>query len=198
MPGGGQPIFRLAVVGDSTAAGVGVDRHDQGVAGIFARTMAERLQRDVEWSANGAVHATLRKIRDQVIPSLPEDLDLVVLLAGVADALYGESLEDWSIDIAAAIEDLAVRHRHVIVAGMPPLKDFPVLPRALAAFLDERGREMDAETARVCAGRGNVTFASSRGPYRIRRELFASDGLHLSEAGYVAWANFLARQVPWM
>lgn len=198
VAGDGHPPFRMGVVGESTAAGVGVALHEEGVAGALARHLSVQLHRGVEWATHGSVHATVRRIRLRVIPELGEDLDLAVLLAGVTDALAGVSLEDWSIDVAAAIEDLAVRHRHVLVAGMPPLRHFPVLPKALGQFLDERAREMDVVTSRICASRANVTFASSRGPFVISPELFATDGLHLSEAGYELWAEALARRVPWI
>lgn len=191
IPGPGRPSFRLAIVGESTAAGVGVSGHDDGIAGALARRVRDALGREVAWTARGAQGSTVRLTRHHVIPQLDNDYHLVVLLAGVSDVINGETLADWSIDIAAAVEDLAVRNRHVLVAGMPPLRDFPQLPSPLAEFLDRRGQEMDVVTARIASGRDNVTFASSRPPKPLDPTLFAADGMHMTAAGYAGWADAL-------
>lgn len=44
---GGNPCVRLAVFGDSTAAGVGVKRHQDALAGMLAAAVAAQTGREV-------------------------------------------------------------------------------------------------------------------------------------------------------
>jgi hypothetical protein len=60
---GSRPPLRIAVVGDSTAAGCGVGNHDDGFAGCLAREIAARTQRPVRWQVAGQFGATARRIR---------------------------------------------------------------------------------------------------------------------------------------
>lgn len=188
----GSPAFRLAVVGDSSAAGIGVSRHALGIAGGMARELAVSTGRRIEWLTLGRPSATLQRIRQYLIPELPVDQDLAVLVAGTSDALADRPLDEWSIDIGAAIEDLAVRHRRVLVAGLPPFAEFPCLPQPLAETLDERASAMDEVTSRVCESRHGVVFAPSRPFFPAETDgLFAVDGFHPSARAYAQWARLL-------
>lgn len=188
----GSPEFRLALVGDSAAAGIGVSTHALGLAGSLGRELAVSTGRRVEWRVFAQSTATVQRIRQRLIPQLPVDHDLVVLVAGSTDALQATPLEEWSIDIAAAIEDLAVRHRRVLVAGAPPFADLPCLPSPLAETLDRRALAMDEITAAVCEARPGVVFASSRTVPDETEGLFAVDGFHPSARAYARWARSLA------
>lgn len=188
----GSPAFRLAVVGDSPAAGIGVATHAQGIGGCLARELATTLERRVEWCVHGLATASVQRIRLRLIPRIPVDQDLVVLVAGISDALADTAMDDWSIDIAAAIEDLAVRHRRVLVVGAPPFAQFPCLPSPLSEVLEQRAIAMDEITSAVCEGRPGVTFASSRPMPSETDGLFAVDGFHPSGPAYASWAHRMA------
>lgn len=189
----GSPEFKLALVGDSAAAGIGVSTHSLGLAGSLGRELAVTTGRRVEWRVFAQSIANVQRIRQRLIPQVPVDHDLVVLVAGMTDALAPTPLDEWSIDIAAAIEDLAVRHRCLLVAGTPPFARMPCLPSPLRETLDQRGRAMDAVTAEVCASRPGVVFSSSRTLPDGSDGFFAVDGFHPSARAYAQWARTLAR-----
>jgi hypothetical protein len=67
FPGKGEPI-RLLVIGDSSAAGVGVDTIDKSFAGILPRLVAERSGRPVHARIAGMKSATTAHIRDHAVP----------------------------------------------------------------------------------------------------------------------------------
>lgn len=52
------PRVRIAVVGESTAAGCGVDTQDDGFPGCLARELAARTGRPVSWEVAGQFGAT--------------------------------------------------------------------------------------------------------------------------------------------
>jgi len=85
----GEQPMRLMVVGDSTAAGCGVDTHDDGFAGNLARALSQRSGRSVRWHVHGVPGAVIRDVRRHLLTEVGGDLDLVVLLVGVNDVWPG-------------------------------------------------------------------------------------------------------------
>ena len=82
--------------------------------------------------------------------------------------------------------------RQVVVTGVPPFGAFPSLPRALAAYLDERASALDAVSEEVCTAHDRAVWLPSRGLVDDVGGFFAADGFHPSEDGYRRWAEALA------
>ncbi|SDT34858.1 SGNH/GDSL hydrolase family protein [Actinoplanes derwentensis] len=184
--------LRLAVVGESTAAGCGVARHEDGFAGAFAGEVAARTGQTVEWAATGRYGATARLIRERLLPSIGDDLNLVVVLAGVNDVLTGRSARQWRADLTGIIGDLAGRTRKIVVTGVPPFTLFPALPAVLARYLAERASVLDQVSEQVC-GRDAVFVRSDFDT--VPPGFFAADRFHPSAAGYRQWAAMVAERV---
>ncbi|UED86232.1 hypothetical protein K4G22_20220 [Streptomyces profundus] len=89
-PASGDAL-RLGVLGESTAAGCGVDSHADGFPGCLARELAARTKRPVAWEVVGLHGATARRVRHRLLPQLEGRFDTVVLLAGVNDVLSRRS-----------------------------------------------------------------------------------------------------------
>jgi len=128
---GSGPPLSIGVVGESTAAGCGVDTHDDGFPGQLARELAARTRRPVTWAVVGQHGATARRIRYRFVPRLGGNLNLAVLLAGVSDVLARRSTAQWGADLAAILADLAGRAERVVVTAIPPFAVLPSLPTTL-------------------------------------------------------------------
>jgi lysophospholipase L1-like esterase len=79
----------------------------------------------------------------------------------------------------------------VVLAGVPPVGSFPVLPQPLRALLGLRAWWLDRAAARLAAADSHAVYV----PTRIRgdlRHLFAADGFHPSAAGDAVWGAALA------
>ncbi len=63
---GAAPPVRLAVFGDSTAAGVGAERHSDALAGMLGEAVARVTGRAVSWRAVARSGATSRTALDLV------------------------------------------------------------------------------------------------------------------------------------
>jgi lysophospholipase L1-like esterase len=193
-PAGGEPV-RIAVLGESTAAGCGVDSHGDGFTGNFARELSERSGRPVEWSVCGQYGATLRRIRYRLLPEVGSDLRVAALLAGVNDVLGRRSPQDWGQDLEAVVNGLAERAEQVVVTGVPPFGEFPSLPGTLRRYLSTRAAALDEVSQRVCAGVPGVTWISSTNVLPMGPEFFARDRFHPSAYGYAEWARVVAGKV---
>lgn len=185
---GNGPGLRIAVLGESTAAGCGVRAHEEGFAGAVARRVAAEADAGVHWEVAGQHGATARRIRHRLMPRLSGDFDVVFVLAGANDVLSRRAPQDWAADMSAIVEHLGSVSRHVVVAGVPPFGMFPALPRTLAGYLAARGRMLDQETRRICARFDNVRFVETDAGL-IGDGFFARDGFHPSARGYERWAE---------
>ena len=188
-----RPPVRIAVVGESTAAGCGVDTHDHGFAGWLARELAARTRRPVRWEVVGQFGATARRIRYRLVPQLGENLHVAVLLAGANDVLTRRTPGQWGDDLAAIVEDLADRSEQVAVTGMPPFAAFPSLPTTLGRYLDARAGALDAVSKQVCAEHPRATWIGLTDVPPL--DFFAQDRFHPSAAGYRRWAQAVAEHL---
>ncbi|QKW10107.1 SGNH/GDSL hydrolase family protein [Streptomyces sp. NA04227] len=184
----GTPM-RVAVLGESTAAGCGADSHDEGFPGSLARALSTQHDCPVGWEVVGQHGATARRVRHRLLPQLGEGFDLAVLLAGANDVLNRRTPEEWGEDLAAIVDDLAKRSTSVVVVGTPPFADFPSLPSALARFCAKGAAGIDRASQRVCAERPRVTWMGSTDIMTITPDFFARDGFHPSAHGYGRWAQ---------
>ncbi|MGW3499060.1 SGNH/GDSL hydrolase family protein [Streptomyces sp. NPDC001020] len=192
--GSGVPV-RIGVLGESTAAGCGVDTQAEGFPAVLAGELATRTGRPVEWEVVGEYGATVRRIRHRLMPRLGENLDVAVLLAGVNDVLTRRSPQEWSDDLGPVVDHLAGRAKHVVVAGTPTFESVPSLPRFLARYLGEHATALDEASRRVCAERQRATWIGAEALLPMRPEFFARDGFHPGATGYRFWAEAVANHL---
>ncbi len=186
----------VGVLGESTAAGVGIQRIEDGLARHLARELAARTGREVRWTVSARTGATAAYAREALLLPLldrPNDLDVIVL--GVNDTLRLAGRRTWRRRVGRLLE--ALQHRQptgrVLLAGVPDLGTFPALPQPLRTVLGWHARALDRELRTLADDTPNVLHAAvpplgGGGP-----ELFASDGFHPSAAAYRVWAAELAR-----
>jgi lysophospholipase L1-like esterase len=186
---------RIAVLGESTAAGCGVDTHDEGFPGSLARILAERTGRRIEWQAIGQHGATARRIRYKLLPEISRDLTLAVLLAGANDVLSRRTPAQWAEDLAAIVGELSQRAEQVVVVGSPPFQTFPSLPGTLRRYLSQGAAALDEASQRVCAVRPQATFISATDVVPMGADFFSDDRFHPSAYGYLRWAEAVAERL---
>lgn len=188
--------MRLAVLGESTAAGCGADRHENAFVGAFARGLARRAGRPVLWRVLGQHGATARRVRYRLLPLLDEVVDVAVVLIGVNDVLTRRPTQQWADDLVAILDTLTQRAYRVVVTGIPPFDVFPSLPGTLGRYLTERAGLLDDVARTNCALRPTVTWTSSTDLVGTDPDFFARDGFHPSAAGYRHWAEAVVNRLP--
>ncbi|MFC6016794.1 SGNH/GDSL hydrolase family protein [Plantactinospora solaniradicis] len=190
---GSGPPLRIAILGESTAAGCGVDTHDDGFPGCLARELAVRTQRSVSWEVAGQFGATARRIRYRLLPRLGERLDVAVLLAGANDVFTRRTPEQWRDNLVAILDSLTDRADDVVMSGLPPFAAFPSLPTALGRYLAERAAALDEVSRQVCAEAPRTTWIGI--PEVPIPNFFGHDRFHPSAAGYRSWALAIADHI---
>lgn len=187
---GDSPPLRLTVLGDSMAAGHGVDDHEEGIAAQLAQILADRRGRPVTWTTIGQFGATTRRIRHRLLPTVAASCDVAVLMAGGNDVLARRSLTQSRVDYAAILDALTARAERVVAFGVPPFRSFPSLPWALSRYLSARGDRFDAMAHDLCWER-NVEWISAS--VALDASFFAGDGFHPRADGYRFIAATIAK-----
>lgn len=185
-------VLRVAILGESTAAGLGVDSHAEGFPGGFARELAERAGRGVRWQVTGRDGATIRYVRHRMLDSVVDEHDCVVLLIGANDVLTRTPATRWAEDLGSVLDTLSWRAGQVLVPSVAPFERFPSLPRTLAGYLADKARALDEVARSVCDARPGADWVDSSDGLSIGPEFFASDGFHPSAVGYARWAARVA------
>lgn len=188
-----RPPIRLAVIGESTAAGYGVDAHAEGFAASVARELAARSDRPVEWQTIGQFGATARRIRHRLIPQITAKPDFVIVLAGGNDVLARRRPDEWRSELTAILDTLSDNAEHTVISEIPRFANSPAFPSIFARFVDERATEFNEISREMCADRPAATWITCPPP---TADYFASDGLHPNRYGYGQWAEAVAGQLP--
>ena len=183
--GTGTPSRTILVVGDSVAAGVGVDFQVNCLSGRLAARITETADVSVEWSVlaqTGAKAVDVRRLVETAVPV--GDPDLVVLSVGVNDVKGLTSDRAWSSELAALLDLLAARapRADLVWIGVPPMAEFPNLPWALARLMGGRASRLDALGDRALARRSRWRRISL--DIGMLEGAFAVDGFHPSAVAH--------------
>ena len=186
--GGSAPAeFRLLVLGDSAAAGVGVRSQEEAITGCLVRALGS-----VQWQLLARTgHRLIDVVRELEQAGLDgTSFDLVVVSAGINDVLQGTSSMRWrkSLErLAAALERLAAP-RCVAFSGIPRIQDFPLLPQPLAWYLGLRAQRLNQVTLQFMAQAPrswrHVTLDLPLSPDHLAR-----DGFHPNEKSCQLWCE---------
>lgn len=186
----------LLVVGESTAAGVGVSDQREGLARQLAVELAQRRGHPVTWTVCARTGATAGFTARELVPAAPVGQDLAVVVLGVNDALRLRSGRAWRERVGRVLEALEPHLApggRVVLAGVPDLGSFPALPHPLRAVLGLHARALDRQLQRLASHRRAVLHVPA--PQMSGEGLFATDGFHPSASTYARWAAHLADAV---
>lgn len=189
---GAEPEIRLLVLGDSSAASVGIESSEQGLAAELSRLVAAQTGRAVVWRAAGFNSATSGQIRDHVLPNLaPEPWTHIVLSVGTNDAKNFHTVARFKREFGGLLYALRAKWPEARVVWSPVVEmtRVPALPPLLGRILEIRAGAINARGEALCFERGAVP--ATRLPILDPAAGFSTDGFHASAAGYAAWAEHL-------
>ncbi len=188
----GEPL-RLLLLGESTVAGVGVDKLQAALPGQLAEALAQRLQRPVRWRAFGENGITAGQASQRLLPdALEEPVDLALLVFGVNDTTGLSSLQQWRQPLRLMAQQLEQGGAQVVFSAVPPLQYFRALPWLLRQVLGARGRILDRSLQGLANELGVQHCAVE---LEFTHDYLAEDGYHPSVLGYRVWAEGLAAQL---
>lgn len=190
--GEGEPIHRLLVIGESTAAGVGVDDHQSGLASQMAKVLNETHGKSFGWQTFGRNGARLAEVIACVEQASLLPADTVVLSMGVNDTTGFTRLAQYRRRLLT-LQSLLAQHfpMPMILLTVPPMHRFTALPQPLRLIMGWRARQVD-QIKRDLAARRPDQFRYLDYPPMTDTSMLATDGYHPGASGYQAIAAAVA------
>lgn len=194
------PAIKLVLLGDSGAAGYGVEHVEQTPGAHLASGLAERADRRVHlrsFALTGARSSHL--VEDQVDRAVAVEPDVVVILIGVNDITGGMRPAASVRNLVEAVTRLRATGAQVVVGTCPDLGTVRPIPPPLKQIARLWSRRLaTAQTIAVVeAGGRTVSLGTVLGPEfdAAPAVLFGPDGFHPSADGYRSLAAVLLPSV---
>jgi len=196
---GRGPLLRLLILGDSSAAGVGVAQQRDALSGHLSRSLAAQCGVRVQWQLLACAGVTSAQCLQLLEAEPPGSADIAVVVLGVNDVI-GQVPSRLAVQAREAIANrLRNRHGvvHVVFAPLPPVRRFPGLPQPLRWIAGADAQRHDSAVARWAASREDVSHVPIDLP--LNRGVMADDGFHPGEPVYrvcgVALAEHIATHI---
>lgn len=202
--------LNIVVLGDSTTAGVGVDRPEHSLPYLLGQRIAEAESRPVRVVSYGWAGARVADLpTDQVVlatskirekdrgPFLPE-ADVVAMVIGSNDATHNTPPRRYRDDLRATLETVRARapRARIVLAGIPAFRGALRGIEPLIFLADQYARILRpisrAEAARVDAAYADLE-AEVPPLIQGRADVLSVDNFHPSVVGYDAWAEVIFR-----
>ncbi|QIK74250.1 SGNH/GDSL hydrolase family protein [Nocardioides piscis] len=189
------PALKLALLGDSSAAGYGVDKVEDTPGAHLASGIAARADRRVHLREFAVVGAQSRDLADQIDKALPTDPDVAIILIGGNDVTHTVTPAQSVQHLAEAVRRLRDADVEVVVGTCPDLGTIkPIAPPLKQVARTWSRRLAAAQTIAVVeAGGRTVSLGDVLGPEfdAAPALLFGPDRFHPSADGYRSLAAVL-------
>jgi lysophospholipase L1-like esterase len=189
--------LRVAFLGDSIAAGYGVDSADQTLPAQVALRLSAGTGRPVSVRTVAAVGARSRDLRAQLNTLDGTSCDVAVIVIGANDVTHQSSRAEAVRHLTLAVHRLRASGAAVVVATCPDVGTVPTLVEPLRSVARHRARRLaEAQTLATVRARGQVVQLAELGPSFVREPaMFGPDRYHPSAAGYRLAADLVAHSV---
>ena len=184
--GEGAPL-RLLITGDSSAAGVGVRTQDEALLGQLSTRLARRYR--VSYQLVARTGNTTGMTARMLAAFPPQQADVVLTGLGVNDITGGIPIRTWLKQTRALLDQIQQQTgaKLIIVSGLPPVHQFPLLPNPLRWVLGAEARRRDAALREMLTDHPFakwMTLHLDLGPHNM-----SEDGFHPGPEVYREWAR---------
>jgi lysophospholipase L1-like esterase len=204
----GDGRLRLVVLGDSTTAGVGVDRAEDSLPYQLARRLADHHGRPVHVVSYGWAGARIADLARSQLPRALEPIrasatepflagaDLVAVVIGSNDATHNTPPHRYRSDLRTVLDGIRAANpaAKLVLAGIPAFRGALRAVEPLIFLADQYARLLRV-VSREEAARADARYAdlAAEVPRRIDRDtaFLASDQFHPSAVGYAIWADVI-------
>ncbi|HET9256010.1 MAG TPA: SGNH/GDSL hydrolase family protein [Pseudonocardiaceae bacterium] len=189
--GRGHPgVVRLAMLGDSLAAGLGVEGPEQLPGVVLARGLASTIAEPVQLDTFAICGCTSHRLAEQVDAALSDPPQLAVIMIGANDVTRRISPWESARLLGQAVSRLRAAGAAVIVGTCPDLGAIHSIPQPLRALAHSSSATLARMQREAVSQAGGHVVPLARLLARDFRSqpdtFFGRDRYHPSAAGYHA------------
>ncbi|CAH0990986.1 hypothetical protein SIN8267_01087 [Sinobacterium norvegicum] len=190
---GTGPSIRLLIIGDSAAAGVGVDSQDQALLGQLVASLSASHR--VTWKLQAFTGDASTEVLARLEAEGRETFDVVVVSVGVNDVTGRTRNIAWACNLQKLIDTLSndFNAQQIYLSCLPPMHVFPALPQPLRWWLGQRAHQLNAIMADVADSNNQCTMVNA--PFPIEKHYIADDGFHPGAPAYALWGRHMAELI---
>lgn len=201
-----KATLNLMLLGDSSAAGVGVSSQQQALAGQLLEQLKQLPQiqqkfSQLEWSLHATSgHTSFDALRRlYVLPKPATAVDIMIVMIGVNDTTANTSTSKWEQQLREII-GLSKRKfgaKHIIFPCLPPMQNMPAIPSPLNKLMGYKTQLMNEKLIQVCDHYDEVLALQFdlENTDLQNQNFFAEDGFHPNSAAYLLLAEKLATTI---
>lgn len=184
------PELRLLILGDSAAAGVGVESQAEALSGKLVASLGEFYR--VTWKLLATSGHNSAEVLARLQSEPAEVFDVVVISVGVNDVTGRTSYSRWRDNVQAIVNVLEQKFqtRRILFSSLPPMHFFPGLPQPLRWWLGGRADRLNQRVETFAIGHPSCQFVHVKFPFDTG--FMAADGFHPGPAAYSLWGDHLA------
>jgi len=183
--------IKLLYLGESPAAGVGIEEIQHAVSAQVAHKLADTQK--VEWQLLAQNGIRIKELLLKLQQSETHQPDISIITMGVNDCTGLTSSKQWQQRIHELIAELKQRgSKHIFFTAVPPMQQFPLLPAPLNWLMGYRAHLLNHLLERVCQQQDAQYLAFSA---VLKPEMICLDGYHPNEKGAELWATSISQQI---
>lgn len=182
---------QLLIIGDSSAAGVGVLHQDDALLGQLAQQLDNHVEITLLAQRGAKSDAGIAWLKKHNASKY----DWVIIVFGVNDVTGMHSTQRWLRDQTTLRDIIAKRfdNPRIIHCGLPPMVRFPALAQPLRWHLGQRAQAFDQALRQLHKQHANSVYLPLN--FDLNSKAMASDGFHPGRPVYREWAKQLANIV---
>ncbi|CAB3766681.1 lipase [Burkholderia paludis] len=190
-----QPALRILVVGDSSAAGVGVEDQTQALAQPVAKLLAIKLGRPITWQLVAKSGVNTEESLALLRQSQLEPADFLVIALGTNDVTSQRSPLQFLQDYRRLVEEVRRRTGVVglVATGLPPLRILPAAQHPLRWYLGRYATRLDRMLRRWISQDDAARYISL--DWAAKPLEMARDRFHPGAGQYRRWAELVSEQI---
>jgi len=189
-----RPV-RLLFVGDSSAAGVGVERQEQALALQTSELLSARLDVPVEWKLLAKSGVNTQQALKLLPRSLLKPVDVLITALGTNDVTSQRSASQFLADYKTLVNRVRQQYNDlaVVITGLPPLRILPAAPHPLRWYLGKYAASLDIRLKRWVQSETGFRYVSL--DWAAVPEDMAKDRFHPGLGQYRHWAHLVAESI---
>ncbi|HEY9099364.1 MAG TPA: SGNH/GDSL hydrolase family protein [Thiobacillus sp.] len=187
--------LRLLFMGDSSAAGVGVDHQKHALALQTATLLAEKLCITVEWQLLAKSGINTQQALKLLQRSPPNPADILITALGTNDVTSQRSCKRFLEDYRTLVDRIKQQCgiHSVVVTGLPPLRILPAAPHPLRWYLGKYAASLDSRLQQWVLSQACFRYISLE--WAAVPSDMARDKFHPGLGQYRYWAQMVADSI---